>query len=66
MTPEEEIAALKAENAALRAQLTTLVARVQELEARATTNGTSTIAGMKPLAGSSSERMITVTQVHGP
>ena len=35
MTPEEEIESLKAENAALRAQLTALVARVQELEARA-------------------------------
>ena len=35
MTPEEEIATLKAENAALRAQLTAVVARVQELEARA-------------------------------
>jgi transposase len=35
MMPEEEIATLKAENAAQRAQLTALVARVQELEARA-------------------------------
>ncbi len=45
MTPEEEIESLKAENAALRAQVselpllraqvTALVARVQELEARA-------------------------------
>jgi transposase len=34
MTPDEEIAVLKAENAALRKQMTGLVARVQELEAR--------------------------------
>jgi transposase len=34
MTPDEDIAALKAENAALREQVSVLVARVQELEAR--------------------------------
>jgi transposase len=34
MTPQEEIAALKAENAALREQVLVLVARVQELEGR--------------------------------
>jgi transposase len=38
MTPDEEIVARKAENAALRAQMTALVARVQELEARAAKN----------------------------
>jgi hypothetical protein len=34
MTPHEEIAALQAENAALREQIQALVARVQELEGR--------------------------------
>lgn len=34
MTPEEEIAVLKAENATLREQMTALLERVQELEAR--------------------------------
>jgi transposase len=34
MTPDEEIAALKAENAALQEQVRTLVERVQELEGR--------------------------------
>jgi hypothetical protein len=34
MTPEDENALLKAANAALREQVTTLVLRVQELEAR--------------------------------
>jgi transposase len=34
MTPDEEIAALRAENAALREQVSVLVARVQDLEAR--------------------------------
>ena len=34
MTPHEEIAQLRAENAALREQMTVLLARVQELEAR--------------------------------
>src|SRR5258706_16451315 len=34
MTSQEEIAALKAENAALREQVQVLVARVQELEGR--------------------------------
>src|SRR5215831_4388049 len=34
MTPEEEIAALRAENARQREQIALLVARVQELEAR--------------------------------
>jgi transposase len=34
MTPAEQIAALQAENAALRVQVAALVARVQELEAR--------------------------------
>jgi predicted nucleic acid-binding Zn-ribbon protein len=34
MTPDEEIAALKAENAALREQVTVLEERVQELQAR--------------------------------
>jgi len=33
MTPDEEIAALRAENAALREQVTVLMACVQELEA---------------------------------
>jgi transposase len=35
MTPEEEIVAVKAENAALREQVKALLVRVQELEARA-------------------------------
>ncbi len=35
MTPEEEIVAVKAENAALREQVAALLVRVQELEARA-------------------------------
>ncbi len=34
MTPEEEVVALRAENAELREQMTALLSRVQELEAR--------------------------------
>jgi len=34
MTPEEEIAALRAENAGQREQIAALVERVQELEGR--------------------------------
>src|SRR5258706_4505831 len=37
MTPQERIAELEAENARLREQMTALLARVQELEARLTT-----------------------------
>lgn len=55
MTPEEEIAALKAENATLREQLTALLERVQELEARLA-NAQAPMIGMMPIIGAFSSR----------